>query len=206
MAILERKIVATSGESGLRKFTYRDLLEMEKRGIIGEDEHIELLGGHIFKMTINPPHAFVTTELVEAFFSAFVENAKIASQTPLRLSDDLDSTELPEPDVMLLERQYYLEHPKPEHVFLLVEVSDTTLHKDKTLKLPLYARSDIPEVWLVNLIQRRIEVYTEPKDGEYARRVNVDLTATLAPTAFPDTAQQWLPAEVLELLDKHDLQ
>lgn len=203
MAILERKVVPTSDESGLRKFTYRDLLEMEKRGIIGEDEHIELLGGHIFKMTIKPPHAFVTTELVEAFFLAFVENAKTASQTPLRLSDDLDSTELPEPDVMLLKRQYYLEHPKPEHVFLLVEVSDTTLRKDKTLKLPLYARSEIPEVWLVNLVQRRIEVYTEPKEGEYARRVNVDLTATLAPSAFPDTARQWLPEAVLELLDKH---
>ena len=205
MAVLERKTVATSDESGLRKFTYRDLLEMEKWGIIGEDEHVELLGGHIFKMTIKPPHAFVTTELVEAFTVAFVENTKIASQTPLRLSDDLDSTELPEPDVMLLERQYYLEHPKPENVLLLVEVSDSTLRKDKMLKLPLYARAEVPEVWLVNLIQRRIEVYTEPKDGEYARRVNEDLTATLAPTAFPDTAQQWLPDEVLELLDKHDL-
>ena len=206
MAILERKAIPTSDESGLRKFTYRDLLEMEKRGVIGEDERIELLGGLIYKMTINPPHAFITARFSQRFSVAFDGRAQVLPQNPLRLSDDLEATELPQPDVSLVEDKFYLDHPKPENVYLVLEVSDTTLRKDKMLKLPLYARSEIPEVWLVNLIQRRIEVYTEPKDGEYARRVNVDLTATLAPSAFPDTAQQWLPEEVLELLDKHDLQ
>lgn len=205
MAILERKAVPTSDESGLRKFTYRDLLEMEKRGVIGEDERIELLGGLIYKMTIHPPHAFCTSYFTQNLTLAFVERASVTSQNPLRLSDDANDTELPQPDVMLMEDKFYFDHPRPENVYLVVEVSDTTLRKDKTLKLPLYARSEIPEVWIVNLIQRRIEVYTEPKDGEYARRVNEDLTATLAPTAFPDTARQWLPEAILELLDKHNL-
>ena len=106
---------------------------------------------------------------------------------------------------MLMEGKLYFDHPRPENIYLAIEVSDSTLRKDKMLKLPLYARVEVPEVWIVNLIQRRIEVYTEPKDGEYARRVNVDLTATLAPSTFPDTAQQWLPEEVLELLDQHNL-
>ena len=205
MAILERKAVPTSDESGLRKFTYRDLLEMEKRGIIGEDEHVELLGGYIFKMTINPPHGFVTARFAQRLSVAFDSRAQILPQNPLRLSDDLEDAELPQPDVMLIKDKLYVDHPKPEDVHLVIEVSDTTLRKDRTLKLPLYARSGIPEVWVANLIQRRIEVYTEPKDGEYARRVNEDLTATLAPTAFPDTAQQWLPGEILELLDQHNL-
>ena len=205
MAILERKTVPTSDESGLRKFTYRDLLTMEKAGIIGEDEHIELLGGHIFKMTINPPHGFVTARFAQRLSVAFDGRAQILPQNPLRLSDDLEDAELPQPDVLLIKDKLYVDHPKPEDVHLVIEVSDTTLRKDRTLKLPLYARSEIPEVWIVNLIQRRIEVYTEPKEGEYARRVNVDLTAILAPSAFPDTAQQWLPDEILELLDKHNL-
>ncbi len=205
MAILERKVAPTSDESGLRKFTYRDLLEMEKAGIIGEDEHVELLGGHIFKMTINPPHGFVTARFSQRLSVAFDGRAQILPQNPLRLSDDLEDAELPQPDVLLIKDKLYVDHPKPEDVHLVIEVSDTTLRKDRTLKLPLHARSEIPEVWIVNLIQRRIEVYTEPKEGEYARRVNVDLTAILAPTAFPDTAQQWLPDEILELLDKHNL-
>ncbi len=204
MAILERKAVPTSDESGLRKFTYRDLLEMEKRGIIGEDEHVELLGGHIFKMTINPPHGFVTARFTQRLSVAFDGRAQILPQNPLRLSGDLEDAELPQPDVLLIKDKLYVDHPKPEDVHLVIEVSDTTLRKDRILKLPLYARSEIPEVWIVNLIQRRIEVYTEPKDGEYARRVNEDLTATLAPTAFPDTARQWLPEAILELLDKHN--
>ena len=205
MAILERKTVPTSDESGLRKFTYRDLLAMEKRGIIGEDERIELLGGLIYKMTIKPPHAFCTSTLTQNLVLAFANRARVSSQNPLRLSNDMNDTELPQPDIMLIENKLYLDHPRPENIYLVVEVSDSTLRKDKMLKLPLYARAEVPEVWLVNLIQRRLEVYTEPKDGEYARRVNEDLTATLAPTAFPDTARQWLPEDILELLDKHDL-
>ena len=58
----------------------------------------------------------------------------------------MDDTELPQPDVMLVENKFYFDHPRPENVYLVVEVSDTTLRKDKMLKLPLYARSEVPEV------------------------------------------------------------
>ena len=107
----------------LRKFTYRDLLEMERAGIIGEDEHIELLGGQIYKMTIKPPHAMAVSILVQRFSVAFDGKAQVIPQNPLRLSDDLDDTELPQPDVMLVKNQLYLDHPKPADVLLLVEVS-----------------------------------------------------------------------------------
>lgn len=186
----------------LRKFTYRDLLKMERAGILGKDEHIELLGGQLYKTTIKPPHAMAVSILAQKFSVAFDGRAQIISQNPLRLSDDLNDTELPEPDVMLVQHQFYLDHPRPGHVLLLVEVSDSTLHKNKTLKLPLYARVGIPELWIVNLIQRRIEVYTEPKAGDYQRRVFHDLTATLAPSAFPDTLNQWLPEDIYTLLDQ----
>jgi Uma2 family endonuclease len=146
----------------LRKLTYRDLLDMERAGILGEDEHIELLGGQIYTMTIKPPHAMVVAILVQRFSVAFDGRAQIMPHNPLRLSDDLDATELPQPDVMLVHAQFYLVHPRPEHVLLLVEVSESTLTKDLTIKLPLYAQVGIPEVWIGNLMQRRLEVYTEP--------------------------------------------
>ena len=186
----------------LRKFTYGELLEMERAGIIGEDEHIELLGGQIYKMTIKPPHAMTVSLLVQRFSVAFDGRARVIPQNPLRLSDDLHDTELPQPDTMLVTNQVYLDHPRPDNVLLLVEVSDSTLTKDQTLKLPLYAQVGIPEVWIMNLIQRRIEVYTEPQGSDYQRRVFHDLTANLAPIAFPDALQQWLPEEIHILLDQ----
>ena len=190
-------------DSGLRAFTYRDLLEMERIGIIGEDEHIELLDGRIYRMTIKPPHAWAVSALTQRFSVAFDGRATIAAQHPLRLSDDLDDTELPQPDVMLLREGSYLDHPRPQHVLLLVEVSDSTLRKDTAIKLPLYARVGIPELWIVNLVQRRIEVYTDPEGNDYRYRVFHELTATLAPRAFADSARQWLPDTLSTLLDRH---
>jgi len=187
----------------LRVFTCRDLLEMERTGIIGEDERIELLGGRIFRMTIRPPHAWAVSALTQKLSVAFDGRATVATQQPLRLSDDMNDTELPQPDVMLLREGSYLDHPHPQHVLLLVEVSDTTLRKDTTIKLPLYAQVGVAELWIVNLVQRRIEVYNDPAGSDYRYRAFHGLTATLAPRAFLDSARQWLPDTLHALLDRH---
>ncbi len=101
---------------------------------------------------------------------------------------------------MLLERRLYQDHPLPGDVLLLVEVSDTTLTKDRLVKLPLYAEAGIPEVWIVNLGARQIEVYLEPKEREYLTRQTYALSASFAPRAFPDKVHPWLPEALLELL------
>ena len=129
--------------------------------------------------------------------------ATVVAQHPLRLSDDMDDTELPQPDVMLLQEGSYLDHPHPHHVLLLVEVSDSTLRKDTAIKLPLYAQVGIPELWIVNLVQRRIEVHTDPAGSDYRYRAFHELTAVLAPQAYADTARQWLPDSLYALLDRH---
>ena len=187
----------------LRVFTCRDLLEMERTGIIGEDERLELLGGRIYRMTIRPPHAWAVSALTQRLSVAFDGRATVATQQPLRLSDDMNDTELPQPDVMLLQEGSYLDHPRPPDVLLLVEVSDSTLHKDTTIKLPLYARVGVAELWIVNLVQRRIEVYTDPAGSDYRYRAFHDLTATLAPGAFADSRRAWLPDTLHALLDRH---
>ena len=176
---------------------------MERAGAIGEDERIELLGGRIYRMTINPPHAWAVAALTRNFVVAFDGRAAVAAQHPLRLSADLDSTELPQPDVMLLHEGTYLDHPQPHDVLLLVEVSDRSLRKDTALKLPLYAQAGIPELWIVNLVDRRIEVYTTPEGNDYRYRAFHELTAALAPRAWPDTSRQWLPDTLHALLDHH---
>ena len=191
-------------DSGLRAFTYRDLLKMEQAGIIGEDERIELLGGRIYRITIKPPHAWAVSALTRKLCITFDNCATVVAQHPLRLSDDLDDTELPQPDVMLLREGNYLDHPQPQHVLLLVEVSDSTLRKDTAIKLPLYARVGISELWIVNLVQRRLEVYTDPDGSDYRYRAFHELTATLAPRAFADSARRWLPDNLHTLLDRHE--
>jgi Uma2 family endonuclease len=188
--------------TGLLLFTYKDLLAMEQAGILDENERIELIGGQIYIMTTKPPHAFCVTEMGESLGDAFRKDIKIISQNPLRLSEDMNDKELPQPDLMLVKRQVYLDHPQPRDVVLLIEVSDSTYNKDKNQKLPLYSRSGIHEVWIVNLLIRRIEVYTLPNNGDYQQQNIYELTAMLAPSAFPDTAQQWLPEEVHQVLDK----
>jgi Uma2 family endonuclease len=191
--------------TGLLLFTYKDLIAMEQAGILDENERVELIGGQLYIMTTKPPHAFCVTEMGESLIDAFRKDAKLVSQNPLRLSDDLHDKELPQPDLMLVQRKLYLDHPKPQDIFLLVEVSDSTYNKDKNQKLPLYAASNIREVWIVNLMSRHIEVYTLPKNGEYTQQNSYELTATFAPSTFSDIAKQWLPKEVHQVLDKFNV-
>ena len=94
------------------------------------------------------------------------KRAIVSVQGPVRL----DETSEPQPDLMLLKRQddfYAAAHPTPADVLLLIEVSDTTVAFDKNVKLSLYARSMIPEVWIVNLPERTIEAYSAPSGVEY---------------------------------------
>jgi hypothetical protein len=187
----------------VRKFTYRELLDMERAGLIGEDQHVELLGGQLVVMTVNPPHVAVVSQLNRRFHRVFAERAQVMTQSPLRLSDDLEDDTLPQPDVMLVAdpEKVYADHPRPADVYVLVEVSDSTLSKDRLVKLPLYAAHRIPELWIVNLVDKQIEVYTEPHGHDYLTRTTKPLTARFAPQRFPDDIQQWLPEAILDLLN-----
>ncbi len=192
----------STDDEGRILFTYEDVLEMETLGILPEDRHIELLGGHLYTMTIKPPHAFSVDESSDALKDALGKQAKVVTQRPLRLSEDMRAKDLPEPDVLVLKPKLYLDHPKPEDAYFLIEVSDSTLRKDKTIKLPLYARSGVLEVWIVNLVHRQIEVYSDAKNGVYQQQDVYGLTATVPLRAFGGLAKQWLPNEINAALDK----
>ncbi len=187
----------------VRRFTYQELLEMERAGIIGEDQHVELLDGQLVVMTVNPPYAAAVSHLNRRLGRVFAEHAQVITQSPLRLSNDLEDENLPQPDVMLVAgpEKVYVDHPRPADVYLLIEVSDSTLAKDRRIKLPLYAANGIPEVWIVNLVDRQIEVYTEPLGETYLTRTIQPLTDPVAPQHFPGESHQWLPDGILDLLN-----
>ncbi len=90
----------------------------------------------------------------------------------------------------------------PEDVYLVVEVADSSLNYDRHRKKPLYAQHGISEYWVVNLVDKYIEVYTNPKGEDYLNRSSYIFTKAFALTAFPELATQWLPEEILELFNR----
>jgi len=102
--------------------------------------------------------------------------------------------------VMLLKPapdDYTSRHPQPDDVFLLIEVSDTTLDFDREEKLPAYGRAGVAEVWIVNLNDATIEVYGEPHFTGYGSKTMLRAGDTVTPLAFPDAA-----VDVAELLKR----
>lgn len=143
--------------------------KMAAVGILSSEDRVELLNGELIKMSpINSIHANCVDQLTKWFLLQFHDKAVIRTQNPVTL-DELSE---PEPDLLLAKIKaegYKLAHPSPKEVFLLIEVSDSTLDKDRLVKLPLYAEFKIPEVWIVNLVDKCVEIYTQPESKVYSK-------------------------------------
>lgn len=140
---------------------------MAEAGILTEDDRVELIEGEIVEMSpIGRRHAACVNRLNALLNRHLGQAAIISIQNPVRIDDYSE----PEPDVALLKprEDFYAEgHPTPSDVLLVVEVADTSVEYDRDMKLPLYARAGIAEVWLVNLPQETIEIYRQPLDETY---------------------------------------
>jgi Uma2 family endonuclease len=130
-----------------------------------EDQKIELLYGLLVDMPpIGTPHSSAVTQLTRLLLLALDPRAAVRTQQPFAASDNSE----PEPDVAIVPPGSYTDaHPDRAH--LIIEVSETSLDRDRTLKGRLYAECGVPEYWVVNLIDRVVEVHTEIKGGAYAR-------------------------------------
>ena len=158
---------------------------MAHAGILTEDDRVELIAGRIIAMSpIGSRHAECVRRIDHLFVRALHPHAYVSSQNPIRLDDRSE----PEPDVALLvpEEAYAERHPRPEEVLLLVEVSDTTLDFDRSVKVPLYARAGIREFWIVALEEERIYVYRNPREGGYAEVEAFGRGATVRIAALPE--------------------
>ncbi|MGD1804147.1 Uma2 family endonuclease [Dapis sp. BLCC M126] len=150
-----------------RLFTVDQYYKMLEAGIFNENERVELIRGEIIEMSpIGIRHSACVKRLNELFFLRLGKAVTLGIQDPVRLNN----TSEPQPDVSLLQRRpdfYETQHPQPENVFLLIEVSDTTVKYDQEVKIPLYAENNIVEVWLVNLTEKCLEVYRQPTANGY---------------------------------------
>lgn len=168
-----------------RQFTVAEYYEMGKAGILTEDDRVELIEGEIIEMSpIGDAHAWCVNRLNRLFSKAVGDVAVVSVQNPVRLGDRSE----PVPDVMLVRLGPGLRgpHPTPADVLLLVEVSDTTLAYDEQVKVPLYARSGVPETWIVDLNREAIRAHREPTPKGY-RLIEVHQRGDrISPSAFPD--------------------
>ena len=117
---------------------------------------------------IGSPHAACVKILSRLLNELFGKNFIVGVQDPVRLSDSSE----PQPDVTLLRWRddfYRNAHPTPADVLLVVEVADTTVETDRNIKIPLYARAGIPEAWIVNIPEERIEIYSDPEGESYGQ-------------------------------------
>lgn len=140
------------------KFTREEYYWLAENGFFG-DEHVELIGGEIVKMVpIGPEQSATIAANTQTLIPAFGSGYHTRTQLPLSLEDSE-----PEPDIAVVKgnpADYKTEHP--QSAVLVIEVSKTTLDYDRTHKSSLYARASIPDYWIVNLVDRCVEVYREP--------------------------------------------
>lgn len=147
--------------AGFRRFTVPEYHKLIEVGVLTENDHLELLDGYLVEKIPHDPIHDGAIQLVEDSIRLLLPAGwciRVQSATTLSLSE-------PEPDVAIVrggKRTYLAQHPKPNDFGIIVEVSNTSLDSDRDDKIPIYARDGIPVYWIVNLVDRQIEVHEQP--------------------------------------------
>ena len=167
-------------------FTVDEYHRMGEAGIFTEDDRVELIEGEIVQMSpIGNRHAACVDRACYFLNSALKDRALVSIQNPVRL----DNYSEPQPDVIVLKprEDFYARTGRgPEDVLLMIEVSDTTLRYDSNIKVPLYAASGVPEVWVEDLQNDVILVYRDPSHRLYQTTLTRRHGETITCLAFPD--------------------
>lgn len=173
-----------------RRWTREEYYRLADAGFF-EDERVELLDGEIWTLPPqNTPHFSAIRRTVQIMEEAFGGGFEVRPQAPITLDDGTE----PEPDVAVVVGSYLDyegHHPTPPEILLVVEVSDATLRKDRTKKAAGYARAALADYWIVNLVERQLEVHrdplTRPEGALYRTRQILLPDESVAPLAAPDS-------------------
>lgn len=149
------------------RLTVDDYHKMAEAGILREDERVELIRGEIInKAKISSQHAAGVTRISSLFHPVLRGKYILSVQNPV----NIDTHSEPEPDLAVCQWSddyYALRHPIESEVLLVIEVSDSTLEYDLTVKKSLYAEAGIPEYWVVDVKGKQVHRFTNPGQGEY---------------------------------------
>ncbi|NJK77448.1 MAG: Uma2 family endonuclease [Richelia sp. CSU_2_1] len=170
----------------MRLWTVSEYRRMTETGILDPDERVELIDGQIISMSAkNPPHAATNLCAANYLRNLLLGLALIRIQDPVTLS----AISEPEPDIAVvqIEPRFYQDfHPAPANIFLLVEVADTTLERDRNRKASAYARAGIADYWILDVNARQVYVFREPAGGSYRQETIFNEGDVLSMLAFPE--------------------
>ncbi len=171
-----------------RKLDIWEYHRMGEAGVFTEGDRVELIEGELIQMTpIGSGHSGTINGTNRALLRAVGDQAIVSVQNPVRLGDYSE----PQPDFLLLRPRaddYRLRTPLAEDVLLLIEVADSSLRYDRAVKLPLYARHGIPEVWIVDLTANVVEWFRHPAGDSYAETGRAGRGETLTPALLSEVA------------------
>jgi len=166
-------------------FNVDDYYRMADAGILTADDRVELIDGEIIEMSPTGNRHNACVNRANTFFTdAFGRTAIVSNQSPLRLSNYTE----PVPDVSVLKPipDFYASRKcRPEDVFFVVEVSDTTLKYDRNIKLPRYAAAGVAEVWIEDLKGEVLLVYRNPGENAFSTSLVLHPGDSISPLAFP---------------------
>jgi Uma2 family endonuclease len=193
--------------AAFRTFSGAEYDHLVRTGVLTKADQLELLERYmVLKMPANPQHDFTITTTAKTLIRLVPAGWTVRSQVGTRLSESR-----PEPDVSVArgtDRDYVNRQPGPSDLGLVVEVSDLSLARDEQDKRRIYARDAIPTYWVVNLVDRRAEVFTDPTgptpppdpagDPDSHRRAHRDYpVGTAVPVALDGTAVGTIPIDDL---------
>jgi Uma2 family endonuclease len=167
-------------------FTVDDYYRMLDVGILCDDDRVELIEGEIIQMSpMGSRHAAVVSSVTDVLVPLFKGKALLRPQLPLRLNEFNE----PEPDIAVVKPRrdrYSSRHPRPSDVFLVIEISDSSLRYDRDVKLPIYAASRVPEVWIAHLKSATLLVYRDPAGKAYSTHSKYARGESLSCREFPE--------------------
>ena len=167
------------------KWSISDWHELVNSGVLAE-HHVELLEGEIIQMSPEGPmHSSTNYSVAEYFRELLKKRAIVREAHPITL----DNSE-PEPDIAVVRSpytDYFTQHPYPQNIYWLVEVSNRTLKLDLERKSVTYARNGILEYWVIDLVHNQLVVHTQLVGDSYTQIQNLT-TEIISPQAFPDLA------------------
>jgi Uma2 family endonuclease len=162
----------TSGADWVPSPLYRMSVEkyeaIAEAGILGKRDRVHLINGYLVtKKRKDPPHSFADMSCGAAFERLLPPDFFMRSSSPIRLPDQASE---PEPDRCVVRgkiRDYTEQHPGPADIALVIEVALTTLADDRKLATAVYGPAGIPVYWIIDLVHRQVEVYSNPGPEGY---------------------------------------
>jgi Uma2 family endonuclease len=170
--------------TALKRWTVDEYHRMSELGLLDPNERTELIAGQITLMAAKgTPHVTSLHLLGNVLRDQLGDIALVRTQDPIHLDD----FSVPEPDLAIVQGtvlDYATQHPRPEQIYLVVEVADSTLKQDCEIKDKLYAQAGITEYWVVDLKKRQLHIFRNPTATGYTSHLILTEPNQASPLAF----------------------